>query len=113
MIMHIDYAPSKDCINTWSYGMICVHCGCCSRNPNYRDRLINQIRYYKECLKENQNFSNWSDDEYLIKIQKKNLESNNLYFKRKIRRCKKLLRCTKGRSRYAEQKESLLQLRKQ
>ena len=104
MIMHIDFAPSKDCINTWSYGMICVYCGCCSRNPNYRDRLIKQIRYYKECLKEEYSFSNWDENEYWRKRQEKNVKENILYYKRKIRRCKKLLRCTKGRSRYETSK---------
>ena len=100
MIIHVDYKPSKDCTNVWTYGMICVHCGCCSRNPNYRDRLIKQIRYYKESLEECKKFSNWDNDERLRKIQEKNVKEDIVYYKRKIRRCKKLLRCTGGRSRY-------------
>lgn len=99
-MMHIDFVPSKDCINTWSYGMICVKCGCCSRNPNYRDRLIRQLKYYKECLEEDKNFSDWDYDEHMRKVQEKNMALNILYGKRKIRRIKKLLKCTNGRSRY-------------
>ena len=35
----VDYAVSNDCINHWSYGDLCVRCGCCSSNPNYKDRI--------------------------------------------------------------------------
>ena len=100
-MMCIDFAVSKDCINNHSYGVICVRCGCCSRNSDYRDRLRCCIRYYKECLKEEYSFSCWSNDEYWRKVQEKNIQENILYFKRKIRRYKKLLRAA-GRSRYAE-----------
>lgn len=35
MIGHISYAVSEDCINIYSYGEICVRCGCCeSEEPN-------------------------------------------------------------------------------
>lgn len=91
-MIHIDYAVSKDCINTWSYGMICVKCGCCSRNPNYRDRLIRRIRYYKGDLKEQYAFSSWDSDGYWRKVQEKNVKANILYDKRKIRLYKKLLK---------------------
>lgn len=95
-MIHIDYAVSDDCINAYTYGEICVHCGCCSRNPNYRDRIIRQIRYYKEMLNEEYDFDQWSKNENLRKIQEKNVKLNILYFKRKIRRCKKILRCLKS-----------------
>lgn len=87
---------SEDCINRNSYGVICVLCGCCSRNSNYKDRIIRTIKYYKECLEEQYNFNRWSDDGYLKKIQERNVKSNILYFKRKIRMYKKILKTLKA-----------------
>lgn len=95
IIMHIDYSVSADCINNDSYGMICLKCGCCSRNPDYRDMVIHRIRYYKELLNEQYSFNNWNEGD-LRKRQEKVVESNILYFKRKIRRYKKILRCLKS-----------------
>ena len=86
---------SKDCINHYSYGMICVRCGCCSYNANYRNRILCTIEYYKECLEEQYKFNRWSDDEILRKIQEENVKSNILYFKRKIRMYKKILKTLK------------------
>lgn len=88
--MFVDYAVSDDCENIYSYGEICVHCGCCSRNPDYKDRLKCQLKYYNECLEEELNFDNWIEG--LEETQKKNIRINILYFKRKIRKVKKILR---------------------
>lgn len=98
MMIHVDVDVSKDCINTWSYGVICVRCGCCSRNPNYRDRLIKQIRYYKDCLKEEYSFSNWDDNEYWRMVQEQNVKAGIMYYKKKIRRCKKLLKAVRRKN---------------
>ena len=92
----IDYAVSEDCINIYSYGEICVGCGCCSRNPNYKDRMIQQLRYYKQRLEEEYTFNEWEEESKWRKIQEKNVQSNILYYKRKIRTCKKTLRTMKG-----------------
>lgn len=94
-MMHIDYEVSGDCINANSYGMICVKCGCCNRNQNYRDRIIRKIKYYKEMLNEEYIFDFWDENEYARKHQEKVVCENILFFKRKIRRCKKILRCLK------------------
>lgn len=92
---HIDYAVSDDCINIYSYGEICVHCGCCSRNPNYMDMIRRRIKYYKEMLAEQYSFSDWCENEKLRALQERNVKANILYYKRKIRLCKRILR-TKG-----------------
>lgn len=97
MMIHCCVGVSDDCINIYSYGEICVHCGCCSRNPNYRDRVIRLIRYYKESLEDERNFSYRDDDERWRKIQEKNVSLNILYDKRKIRMYKKILRTLKGK----------------
>lgn len=94
--MHIDYAVSEDCINLYSFGEICVHCGCCSRNPNYMDMIRRRIKYYKEMLAEQYSFSDWCENEKLRALQKRNVKANIIDFKRKIRLCKKILR-TKGK----------------
>lgn len=94
--MHIDYAVRENCINIYSYGMICVHCGCCGCNQNYRNMIRRRITYYKERLEEQYSFSDWVDDEKWRKVQEQNLKANIIYFKRKIRLYKKILR-TKGK----------------
>lgn len=95
MIIHSCVGVSEDCINHYSYGEICVCCGCCSRNTNYRDRIVRTIRYYKECLKDEIDFSDWDDNEKWRKIQERNVTLNILYYKRKIRMYKKILRTIK------------------
>ena len=94
-MMHICYGVSKDCINHHTYGEICVICGCCSKNPNYRDRIVRTIKYYKECLEEQKHFNFWSDNEYWRKVQEKNVKSNISYYKKKIRKYKKILKTLK------------------
>lgn len=106
-MIYIDYVVSDDCINSNSYGMICVKCGCCSRNPNYRDRIIKQIKYYKEMLKEEYDFEAWDKNEDGRKFQEKVIKANILYFKRKIRRCKKILHCLKTPEKYKERLEDM------
>lgn len=94
-MMHICMSVSEDCINHHTYGEICVRCGCCSYNPNYRDRILRTIKYYKECIKEQKNFDLWDENEKWKKIQEKNVKSNILYFKKKIRMYKKILKTLK------------------
>lgn len=94
--MRADYGVSDDCINHNSYGEICVNCGCCSNNPDYRDRYIRTMRYYKNELNELYEFEVYEDDRYR-EIQEKNKQSGIVYYKKQIRLYKKLLRTCKGR----------------
>lgn len=91
-MVFVDYVVSRDCINIDSYGMICVHCGCCSRNPDYRDMIRKRIEYYKERLVSHQNFSAWDEDERWRAEQEQNVKSSIIYCKQKIRLYKKILR---------------------
>ena len=69
-------SASKNCINIYSYGCICVHCGCCEeRNPNAIDRTEKQIEYYKERLHENLHFE-YDEREDIAKLQRKNVKKN-------------------------------------
>lgn len=88
--MMSDYGVSENCINIYSYGEICVHCGCCEYEPNKEKRLDNQLEYYKERLFEEENFSNWHDDAKIRKVQENNVKSNIKYFKGKIAKIERL-----------------------
>lgn len=89
MTGHICYGVSDDCINIYSYGEICVRCGCCSAEElDEKKRIANQIEYYSERLEEEKNFSNWDDDEEWKKIQEKNVKENIEYFEQKIKELK-------------------------
>lgn len=90
-MIFVDCAVSDDCINHNSYGEICLKCGCCSRNPDYRDRVIRIIRLYRESLHEQKNFDLWSNNDELKRLQERNIKSNILYCKRKIRFYRKIL----------------------
>lgn len=94
-MIFIDSGVSEDCINIYSYGEICVGCGCCSRNPDYRNMIISRIRYYKQRLYYNQHIDNWYEDEEMRKFQEKIVKNNILFYKRKIRLNKKILRTLK------------------
>ena len=89
MIGHIDYGVSEDCINIYSYGEICVRCGCCETyEPNAEKRKANQIEYYSERLEEEKKFSNWDEDEEWRKIQEKNVKKNIECYENKIKELK-------------------------
>ena len=40
-MVHIDYAPSKNCNNPDTWGMICVKCGECGRKFDETGRCLN------------------------------------------------------------------------
>lgn len=101
-MIHVDISASDDCINIHSYGEICVRCGCCSRNPSYRDMIKSRLRYYKDMLKCEYNFSDWDKNPKWRKVQEDNVKANILYYKRKIRLCKKILKRKKVRNDYFE-----------
>ena len=72
-MIHVCFGVSDNCINHYSYGEICVHCGCCEDiEPNKEKMLNNQIKYYNECIEENNNFSNWDSNEKWRKVQEEN-----------------------------------------
>ena len=94
-MMHVDYGVGDDCINNNSYGEICVRCGCCSKNHDYKNRMISRLRYYKSRLNDALRFDDWFDDEVGRKYQENVVFHNVQYYKRKIRTYKKILRCLK------------------
>lgn len=70
-------AAKKKCYATmYSYGEICVGCGCCS--PNTKIRRKARLKYWKFWLYENRHFNNWAPAEYpdMVALQKKNVSAN-------------------------------------
>lgn len=84
-MIFIDYGCSDNCINTYSYGEICVKCGCCEYEKDYLQRLKNILSLYKEELERNKKFNRFSDIPELAERQKKNVIINHKYFTKKIR----------------------------
>lgn len=81
--MIIDRGAKKDCYAImWSYGEICVGCGCCAEDPV--TRLTARIAYHEYCLKEDKNFNGWYDDPGIRAIQEKNVKANIEYNHRMI-----------------------------
>lgn len=92
-MIHVCFGVSENCINHYSCGEICVHCGCCKDiEPNKEKRLNNQIKYYRECIEENNNFSNWDSDEKWRKVQEENIKKNSIYYAKKIKEIIKQLK---------------------
>ena len=98
MIVHVDFGVTDNCINIHSYGTICVHCGCCENEPNVEKRLNNQLKYYNECIEENNNFSNWDSDEKWRKVQEENIKKNKIYYAKKIEEITKQLEQLEGKN---------------
>ena len=92
--MIADSAVEKDCINIYSYGVVCVRCGCCSKNPDFRNRTICEIHYYKSRLAECMKFEPWCDNPRMKQILIRNNQANIRDYKRAIRTCKRILRTT-------------------
>ena len=88
---HICFAVNDNCWNLYeSYGMICVHCGCCSKYKKKRQKA--RLELMERRLAENESFNYWFDDEELRKTQEKNVKINRAYYKRKIRYYKSQLK---------------------
>lgn len=67
----------------WSYGEICVGCGCCHKDPKIRKPA--RLKYWKWWLQECLLFSDWADDPETIKIQKRNNQANIREAKRRVK----------------------------
>ena len=93
----IDVAAKKPCYATiWSYGEICVGCGCCSNDPMTRTQA--RIAYHKELLYNDKHFDNWfPDDPELYELQKKNVAANIEWNNAKLKELRAELRKLKRR----------------
>lgn len=83
--------PVKDkCWNFYdSYGEICVHCGCCSKDPltRYNARIEVILRRIEHCV----TFDEWSEDSFVRSIQETNVAHDLKAYRRMLRYYKKKL----------------------
>lgn len=80
----IDTPVIDKCWNLYdSYGEICVHCGCCSKDPMTRvkARIDVLIRRIGEC----EAFDSWFADPYLRAFQERNIAADLKVLKRRLR----------------------------
>ncbi len=85
MTIHIDFAAQRNCYATaWSYGEICVGCGCCGKPTPQRDKA--RYLYWLAQWEENLNFNHWCDDPKLRALQEKNRKLNYSYLKSRLNR---------------------------
>ena len=90
MDFHIDAQVSSKCWNLYdSYGEICVHCGCCSKDPltRYNARIEVLLRRIEHCV----TFDGWSADSTLRAIQETNIAHDLKACRRMLRYYKKKL----------------------
>ena len=86
----IDTPVTDKCWNLYdSYGEICVHCGCCSKDPltRYNARIEVLLRRIEHCV----TFDGWIADSSLRAIQETNIARDLKTYRRKLRYYKKKL----------------------
>jgi len=82
-LVHVCRAVRPKCYAVlWSYGEICVGCGCCAKDMEVRRKA--RLKYHRELLKECRAFK-FDEDEEIRKIQKKNNASWVHWHERRIR----------------------------
>lgn len=90
-IFHIDVPVSSKCWNPYdSYWQICVHCGCCSKDP-----LTRANARYELCLEQIAHFNafdGWDEDPEIRALQEQNIKYDLKYFNRRLRYYKKRLK---------------------
>lgn len=86
--MYICQSIMDKCWNCYeSHGEICVHCGCCSDNPEVRAKA--RIDVLERQIAEAETFDGWSDDPGLRALQEKNIKTDLKIFKNRLRYYKK------------------------
>ena len=89
--MIADIEVSNNCWNlNDSYGMICVRCGCCSKDKAIRYKA--RIKCLEEWIDDCENFNLWVEDESLRRIQEENVKSNIKYYRQQLRYYKRKLK---------------------
>ena len=95
MTVIIDTPIIDKCWNLYdSYGEICVHCGCCSKDPltRYNARIEVLLRWIEQC----ETFDGWIADSSLKAIQEKNIARDLKAYRRKLRYYKKKMERLNG-----------------
>lgn len=89
-LVHIDKPAKKNCYATlWSYGEICVHCGCCAKDT--KTRRLARLEHWTWWLEEQEHFDRWMDDPETRQIQEGNIKANIKEAKKRVRYYKTLV----------------------
>lgn len=84
MIGHIAVQVTDRCWNLIdSYGEICIHCGCCSKDK--KTRYASRIAVLERRIDEQEHFDRWSNDPEMKALQERNIRSNLKHFRWKLR----------------------------
>jgi len=83
----ICFSVSNDCINSASYGEMCVNCGCCSKDKAIRYPA--RLKLYQDDLEHQLHFDQWMKGSK--RLQKQNIKANITYCKRRIAIYKRLI----------------------
>ena len=82
--MSICFPVEKKCYaGMWSYGEICVGCGCCAEPSPQRDEA--RLGYWLWDWDKHINFNYWSDVPSIRELQGKNHKLNHKYISRRLR----------------------------
>jgi len=93
--IHICYKAGPKCYAVfWSYGEICVFCGCCQAATKERGKA--RLHYWQELLKDSMNFK-YDDPPEIEEIQRRNVASDMRMEKRRIRYYKRYEEVPDGR----------------
>lgn len=91
----LDEGVKKDCWNLRdSYGEICVHCGCCSKDSLVRTQA--RIDILERHIHHFETFDEWSDDLLVKATQKMNIDKDLRHFRRQLQYYKKRLKELNG-----------------
>lgn len=96
----VDEAAGEKCYSTaWSFGEICVGCGCCAADPMTRVKA--RIAYHRTLLHNDRHFNGWyEDDPEILELQKRNVAENIAWNKAKLKELRKELRELRREHRY-------------
>ena len=84
MSSHLCCGVKDNCYaRLWSYGEICVRCGCCSKDVAERRKA--RLGYWGWWLGESLLFDQWADDAQIKAIQERNNKDNIRHARRMVR----------------------------
>lgn len=85
MTINVCFAVQKHCYAiAWSYGEICVGCGCCAIKSPQRDKA--RYLYWLDQWEEHLNFNSWAENPKLRLIQETNNRANHHYIRSRMDR---------------------------
>lgn len=88
--VYITWAKSERCWNHYQTVYACIGCNCCATDKKLR--YESRLRVMRELLQEQYEFDAWAYGyPEIMALQKRNINANIRYFKKKIRHLKRRL----------------------